>query len=566
LYQIFEEKSTPGLGLYSVKAGSFSMDLCTKNQDLIIKKWYNIFMDILIKNGLIIDGSGKEGERKDVWIKNGEISKIGNFKNKKAEVMIDASDSIVAPGFIDINNDSDHCLSIFTQPEQESLLKQGITTIIGGNCGSSLAPLIRGDLKSIRKWTDINQINIDWQSVAEFLDKISQKKLGVNFGTLIGHATVRRGIIGDDLRDLTEKELEQMKYVIEQGLAEGAFGVSTGLSFSHARLTPFNEILEILKIVKKYNVLYATHLRSEKENLLSAISELEDLAAHLNYQMPKIEISHLKAYRGWEEELNLSLAVIQGLKEKGVDINFDVYPYTAIAGPLYLYLPDWAIKGGLEDMMKNIKNDSSRKRIVEDLKKKKYDYSFMIVSEMPKTLAFVGKSVYELARMRMISPEEMMMEIMRAGEGRVTVTDQCLSRMPTYWLMKNSLSIIASNGEGLNYANKKPNFLPHPRSFGAFPKFLAEVNDKKLMDWPEAIRKITLEPARKLGIKNRGMIKKGFLADLVVFNPQTINSSASIESPYQEPVGIEFVIINGELVVNKSRFTGIKAGKILKNA
>lgn len=523
-------------------------------------------MDILIKNGLIIDGSGKEGEKKDVWVKGDKIAKIGNFKNKKATIMIDASDSIVAPGFIDINNDSDHCLTIFTQPEQESLLKQGITTIIGGNCGSSLAPLIRGDLKSIRKWTDTNQINIDWQSTAEFLEKLNQKKLGVNFGTLIGHSTVRRGIIGDDLRDLTEQELGQMKYAMEQGLAEGAFGISTGLSFSHSRLTPFNEILGILKLAKKYDVLYSTHLRSEKENLLSAVSEIEDLAVSMDYQTPKIEISHLKAYRGFEEELNLSLAVIQGLKEKGIDISFDVYPYTAIAGPLYLYLPDWAIKGGLEDMMKNIRNDSFKKRMAEDLKKKKYDYSSIIVSEMPKSLAFVGKSIYELARMRMISPEEMMLEVMRAGDGRVIVADECLSRVATYWLLKNSLSIVASNGEGLNYADKKPNLLPHPRSFGAFPKFLAEVRDKKLMDWPEAIKKITSEPARKLGIKNRGVIKKGVLADLVIFNPQIINSPASVEFPYQEPKGIDFVIVNGELAVNKSRFTGIKAGKVLKNA
>lgn len=522
-------------------------------------------MEIVIKNGLIIDGSGKEGERKDIWIKGDKIAKIGNFKNKKATVMIDASDSIVAPGFIDINNDSDHCLTIFTQPEQESLLKQGITTIIGGNCGSSLAPLIRGDLKSIRKWTDPNQINIDWQSVSEFLEKLNQKKIGVNFGTLIGHSTIRRGIIGDELRDLNEQELEQMNYVMEQGLAEGAFGISTGLSFSHSRLTPFNEILNILKLTKKYNVLYATHLRSEKENLLSAISEIEDLAADMNYQMPKIEISHLKSYRGFEEELNLSLAVIQGLKEKEVDINFDIYPYTAMAGPLYLYLPDWAIKGGLEDMIKNIRNDFSRKRIAEDLRKKKYDYSSMIIAGMSKSLAFVGKSIYELARMRMIAPEEMMIETIRAGEGRVIVADDCLSRMATYWLLKNSLSMVASNGEGLNYADKKPGFLPHPRSFGAFPKFLAETRDKKLMDWPEAIKKITSEPARKLGIKDRGVIKKGAWADLVVFNPQTINSTASVESPYQEPKGIDFVIINGELAVNQSHFTGLKAGKILKH-
>lgn len=523
-------------------------------------------MEIVIKNGLLIDGSGIPGERTDVLIKDDKIVKLGNFKKKKAEVIIDAADSIVAPGFVDINNDSDHHLTIFTQSEQESLLKQGVTTIIGGNCGSSLAPLIRGNLKSIRKWTDPNQTNIDWQSIKEFLDKLEQKKIGVNFGTLIGHSTVRRGIIGDELRDLNEDELEQMKEVFRQGLNDGALGISTGLEYSHARLTPLNEVLEILKIAKERNVLYATHLRSEKENLLSSVSELEDLAEKMNYQMPKIEISHLKSYRGFEEELNLSLAVIQKLKEKGVDINFDSYPYQFIAGPLYLYLPDWAIKGGLEEMMRNLQNDFTRKRVVEDLKKREYDYSSIIVTEMSKSLAFVGRSVYDLARMRMISPEEMMVEIMLAGNGRVIMAEKCLSRIASYWLFKNPLSIIASNGEGVNYADKKPNLLPHPRSFGAFPKFLAEVRDNKLMDWSEAIKKITFEPARKLNLKNRGLIKKGFFADLVVFNPQIINSAANIENPYQEPKGVDFVIVNGQLVVNKSQFGGVKAGRILRRS
>ena len=203
-------------------------------------------------------------------------------------------------------------------------------------------------------------------------------------------------------------------------------------------------------------------------------------------------------------------------------------------------------------------------KTVEDLKKEQYDYSSMIVMEISKSTSFVGRNIYDLSRMRMISPEEMIIEIMKAGNGRVIVAEKCLSRISSYWLLKNSLSIIASNGEGLNYTDKKLNLLPHPRSFGTFPKFLTEVRDNKLMDWPEAIKKITAEPARKLNLKNRGLIKKGFFADLVIFNPVTIKSMSTIESPYQEPEGIDFVIVNGQLVINKSQFSGIKAGKILR--
>jgi N-acyl-D-amino-acid deacylase len=263
-------------------------------------------MAILIKNGIVFDGSGEKGERADVLIEKDKIIAIGALAKKKADTIIDANGLYLAPGFIDINSDSDHYLTIFTQPSQTSLLKQGITTILTGNCGSSLAPLIKGNLISIRKWADPNQVNVNWQSFGEFLEKLSQFKIGVNFGTLVGHATIRRGLIGEELRDLTDDELKQMKYLVEESLAEGAFGVSTGLSFSHSRITPPYEILEILKIVEKYDSLYATHLRSEKEGLIAAMAEIGDLVAELK-KTPRLEISHLKAYQGLEDDLNQSL-------------------------------------------------------------------------------------------------------------------------------------------------------------------------------------------------------------------------------------------------------------------
>lgn len=519
-------------------------------------------MAILIKNGSIFDGSGQKGERTDVLIEGDKISAIGALAKKKVETIIDASGLYLTPGFIDINSDSDHYLTIFTQPNQSSLLEQGITTILTGNCGSSLAPLVKGNLISIRKWSDSDQINIDWQSFGDFLEKLSRFKIGVNFGTLIGHSTIRRGIVGEEFRDLTDSELRKMKYLVEKSLAEGAFGVSTGLGYSHSRITPQYEILEIAKIIEKYNGLYATHLRSEKEGLLAAIAELEDLVSEFK-NFPKIEISHLKAYAGSEDDLNQSLKLINDLKNHGVDINFDVYPYQTTANPLYTYLPTWAVYGGMELMIKNISNRTVRQRVIKELKERPYNFSKIIVAEASKFPSFVGKSIAELATKRNIDFEEMLLDILVFSGGRATVFEDNLSENGVEALLKNPLSLIATNGPGFNNA-QNDSFLAHQRSFGAFPKFLGLVRDKKLMSWPEAIRKITSEPAKKIGLRKRGLIKKGYFADLVVLNPDTINSGATLRNPYLRPEGIKFVILNGQLVVKESLTTGVLAGQIFK--
>lgn len=519
-------------------------------------------MAILIKNGNIFDGSGRKGERADVLIENDKISAIGALAKKKAETIIDASGLYLTPGFIDINSDSDHYLTILTQPGQFSLLEQGITTILAGNCGSSLAPLIKGNLISLRKWSDPNQVNIDWQSFGEFLEKLSRFKIGVNFGTLVGHSTLRRGIIGEEFRDLTEPELREMKYLVEKSLAEGAFGVSTGLSYSHSRITPQYEILEIAKIVEKYGGLYSTHLRSEKEGLLAAVAELEDLTAEFK-DFPKIEISHLKAYDGLEDDLNQSLKIIDDLKNRGVDINFDVYPYQTTANPLYTYLPSWAVYGGMELMIKNISSRTIRQRVVKELKEKNYDFSKIIVAEAQKFPSFIGKRLADLAAKRNIGSEEMLLDVLAFSGGRAIVFEDNLSENGVEALLSNSLSLVATNGPGFANSQNAAS-LAHQRSYGAFPKFLSLVRDKKIMSWPEAIKKITSEPARKIGLRKRGLIKKGYFADLVVLNPSTVNSLATVENSHLRPEGMEFVILNGKLVVEKSRSTGILAGQIFK--
>lgn len=521
---------------------------------------------IIIKNGTVFDGSGSEGEQKDILIKEDRIVGIGDYKSKSANMIIDAKDSFVCPGFIDINNDSDHQLTLFTHPEQTSLVKQGITTVIGGNCGSSLAPISAGDLRSIRKWADINTINVDWGTVGELLDCLNNLKIGINFGTLIGHSTVRRGVIGEEMRDLADDEMEQMKFLIQKGLIDGAFGLSTGLEYSHSQLVPQYEILELIKTIKGFNGLYATHLRSEREGLLAAIVEIDELVENVGVEkMPRVEISHLKSFIGIEDELNLGLGIINKLSKGGVDINFDVYPYDISGATLYSYLPSWASKGGFERLITNLKNPLIFKRIAEEVSKKKFNYSKIFISEAANLPFSSGQSLRSISDKRGVSPVDSLLEILILSGGRAMVLETCLSWQRTKDILANELSFITTNDSGKSY-EKNDALWPHPRTFGAMPKFLGLVRDEKILSWEKAIYKITGGPAKKIGLKERGLIKENSFADITIFNPNKVNSTASLENPYITPTGIEFVIINGKMALNKDQTTNVLSGKVLRRS
>ncbi len=519
---------------------------------------------VLIKNGIVFDGSGKEGEKKDVLIKDDKIDSLGDFKRKKADIVIDASGLFVCPGFVDINSDSDHQFTIFTEPLQESLLKQGITSIIGGNCGSSLAPISAGDLKSIGKWVDITKINIDWGAIEEFLSRLEQLELGINFGTLIGHSTVRRGVIGEELRDLNDEEFAQMKFLIERGLSNGAFGVSTGLEYSHSRIAPQIEIAEILKILKRFNALYSTHLRSQKEGLFASIVEIEELIEMIKAEnCPRIQISHLKSYQELEDELDLGLGIINRLSESGIDINFDVYPYSTAGAVLYSYLPDWATRGGFKRLVSNIGNKSIRKLIASELAKKNIDYSKIIISEANNMPFSSGKTISELSKSWQMPNEEVILEILYFARGRAMVFEKVLSWEGTKDLLKNPKSFITTNDAGKRI-ERRSEVWPHPRAFGSFPKFLGLVKDKKIVSWSEAIRKLTNSPSIKIGLENRGLIKEGYFADITIFDSKNINSLASVENPYLETKGIEYVLVNGRVAVDKGKLSSVFNGRVLR--
>ena len=518
---------------------------------------------MLIKNGTIIDGTGAKRFKGDIRIEKDKIKEIGKLKPRKKERVIDAKNKFVAPGFVDIINRSDIHFSLFKDKGLRSFIKQGVTTILGGSCGASLAPLVGGEaIRSMQKWQDISGANINWTSTKEFLDEVDRHAISLNFATLTGHSTLRRGLVGDYFEQLDEEIMKKMEYLLSRSLEEGSFGLSTGLAYSHERIAPKEELERLLKIVKENNGIYATHLRDEGLGLSSSVEEIVGLA---RVSGVSAHIFHFKALgrRAWGE-FERALGIIESAKSAGIDINFDIYPYNRTATVLYLLLPEWASEGGKKKVIERLRDRETRLKIGEELASQTGDLSETVVGMGNIVSTFMGKTLGEIAENQNISVADALVNLIIASEDRITgflpVSEQNIETA-----IKSKAGFIASDGAGYRIEDGKYKNLIHPRSFGAFPKFLGDyVRDKNILDWEEAINKITLAPAQKIGLQKRGKIAKGYFADIVVFDPKKIGGLATFKNPFRYSIGVRHVIVNGGLALSKGKFRKNRHGVVLR--
>ncbi len=521
--------------------------------------------DLIIKNGTVIDGSGAKGIIADVGVDKDRIAAVGKLDNAKSNKVIDAKGKIVCPGFIDILDHSDSFWTLFTVPRLDSKVMQGVTTIIGGNCGSSLAPTVSKDsVASIQKWVDLANVSINWNRMDEFLSELAKRDIGLNFGTLVGHETLRRGLLKDEVRRITEEEIKVMGRMLLESLNEGAFGMSTGLVFSHAKMAAIDEIKYLAQILRENDALYASHIRGESEELLPSVNEAIEIGRETGVS---VEISHLKAVgkRYWPDMLR-ALEMIDIANEESVDISFDLYPYDTTGSVLYILLPDWVSRGGRKKMISRLRNLGLREKIKKEMRGMNYDYENIVVSICPRLKEVVGQRIVDIARNQEISPEEAIIELLISANGHVIVFDKgILSEDNIKLSLKNEHSMIASGDAAYNVEYARVGELVHPRCFGAFAKVLARyVREQKVLSLESAIEKMTSRPAQKVGIKERGILKKGNFADVVVFDPKKIVDKADFDNPYQYSEGVEYVFINGEIVVEKGWHTGKLAGRVLR--
>lgn len=517
---------------------------------------------VVVRGGEVLKGN--KLERADIGIKDDKISAVGDLSNDSADIFVDAKGKYVSPGFIDLTNHSDTHWTLFSQPRQNSMLLQGVTTILGGNCGASLAPLVKSsDIEGIQKWADVREINTNWHSVSEFFEELSRHPLGVNFATMVGHGTLRRGILGDDSRELNDDEIEQVRYLLEESLRAGAFGMSTSLGAAHAKNSSRKELTILFKTIAKAGGITKHHLRDEGKNILPALLEILSLGKETK---AKVQISHFKLLgkQSWEH-LPQALKFMESAASEGVNSTLDFFPYTRTGSPLYSLLPPWAIEGGRQKIISLLKEPQKRKEITEYIRSLTLHYESMIIASTLKDSTAIGKTVAQIAASSGLDPEEIIVDLIEVNEINVTVFNEAISPEHLEELVKKDYSFISSDGVGYDNKMHTPFDLPHPRSFGAFTRALELFSkNKNLVDWGVLLDKFSRKPAEFLGIKNRGRIEKNYFADVVVLDPQKVSSAPDYTSLSHEAYGIDWVFVNGKIAVKNGVATGELAGKIIK--
>lgn len=485
--------------------------------------------EILIKNGFVADGAGETPVKKDVLLRGERIARLGYFPQKKSAKVVDATGAIVVPGFIDINSPIDHYLEIFTENQAEKLIREGVTTVLGGNCGASLAPLLDGSLRSLKKWSELSKINTSWHSFPEFLKVIEKRGVGVNFGTLVGHETLRRGILNDERRDLTERELETLKKILKRALKDGAYGFSTGLEYTDANLVSAQEIIELVKIVTEAKGVYATHLRAPILDLKKSLAETLAVARQTGVS---VEISHFLPIKGLNKEYSEAKEMIE--KETAeTQINFDCYPSPFVSQPILELLPPTLTKDNPELILVNLAKKHLEKLILAHFQK--FRAEDIVISHIAAPLKFLaGRTLKDFAESHNLTPPAALLKLMKLSRLQAIVLQKTADARLLEEFLVSPSSFVASGETELPV-------------FGDFIKWSLRTNK---LSFEKAVAKITSLPAGKYKIKKRGLIKEDYYADIAVLRDNRVSD----------------VILNGELVLEGGIFKNRLVGHVLKHS
>jgi len=497
---------------------------------------------VIIKNGTIVDGTGSPVFLGDIGIKKDIISKIGDLSQEKADFVFDASGFYVSPGFIDLTSHSDNYGTLFNSPLQESLLSQGVTTILLGNCGKSLAPIIKEESVTL---------NSNWNTMKEYLNSLEKIGVGPNCATLVGQETLFKN----------GQNPEERMFLLEKSLKEGAFGMSSNFSFHNLTEELKEETINFLKKIKKENGLYKIHLQDEGKNFLPSVVSVVDLARQSGV---RAVISHFKAVgRGAWPDFKKAIDIIERVRKDGVDISFDVFPYLRTGSRLVSLLPMWAKDGSDNEILERLNNQTIRDHIIYDLQNMTLHSENILIAAASENKKIIGKTLQQISLNLEKTPEETLLEILKINNLSVSIFGRVVNSKNLFNALNRDYSAISSNGAGYNLNFKKSLDLVHPRSFGAFPRFISKLSREANLTIEQAIRKVTGIPASLLGLKNRGILKEGFTADINIFDKNNFKDLATYLSPYKYASGIKLLLISGKPVFFEERFIG-KFGKILK--
>jgi dihydroorotase/N-acyl-D-amino-acid deacylase len=531
--------------------------------------------DIVILNGHVIDGTGSPWYAADLGVRDGRIAAIGRLANASAKHVIDAQGRIVAPGFIDMLGQSE--LTMMVEPHLPSKIFQGITTEITGE-GGSAAPLNDAIIKADKVSYEHLKIVPDWRTLAEYFARLEKQGLGINLATYVGATQVRRMVLGDEDKQPTPAELERMKTLVREAMEQGAVGVSTSLQYAPAPYAKTEELIALAGEAAKYGGVYATHMRSEAGAVLEALDEAIRIGreAHI-----PVEIWHLKAAgkQNWGRMKEI-VAKIEEARRSGVDITADTYAYPAWFNSFSAFIPPWAHAGGDEKLIERLKDPGMRARIRKDMlaaAESGWDNEWQeIPGPEAVTISVVqnaelknlqGKTLADVARLWNKDAIDTLFDIL--------IRDHAYTEVAVFGMSEPDIALAVSqpwvafdnDSQGTAPTGLLGEEHPHPRAYGTFPRvFRKFVREDKLLSLEEAIRKMTALPAQKMRLADRGVLKTGMWADIVVFDPERIADRATFENPNQLSVGMEHVLVNGVEVISRGAATNALPGRVLRGA
>ncbi|MGZ5134008.1 MAG: N-acyl-D-amino-acid deacylase family protein [Flavitalea sp.] len=495
-------------------------------------------VDILLKNGRVIDGTGNSWFYGDVAVTKGKITAVGKLSQVAANKIIDATGLIIAPGFIDVHTHIEG--DEINNPTADNFIYDGVTTVITGNCGASRV------------------------KIGEYFRMLDSLRTSINVATLIGHNDIRRAVMGNSNRDPNESELQKMETLVEEAMQQGAVGLSTGLIYIPGTYSKTGEILRLAKVAAKYDGIYASHMRNESDSVVQAINEALYIGRSAN--LP-VEISHFKVsgQQNWGRSKE-TIALIENARLDGIDVTIDQYPYTASSTSLSTMIPDEILADGMDSVRARLQTPAIRKYVIGELLKsskkrriKHFNYAVVAYHRADTTLN--GKSIEEINLLKgrkhkaKFEAETIIDLMINGGAGMVF---HGMSEEDVKRIMKYPYNMIASDAS-IRIFNQG---VPHPRGYGTNARILAKyVRDEKVLSLEEAIRRMTSLPAQKFRLYDRGILKPGMAADIVVFNEKDVQDLSTFEKPHQYARGFRFVLVNGELVLENGKHNGIRSGK-----
>ncbi|MEE9369383.1 MAG: D-aminoacylase [Pontiella sp.] len=512
--------------------------------------------DLKISNGTVFIGDGKDAIICDVGINNETIVEVGDLSESTAEKTINAEGCIVCPGFIDAHSHSDTYLLL--EPSAASKVYQGITTEICGNCGASAAPL-NGDYKMPSDWLDKDYAK-PWKTVADYRERYAEAQPAINAALLIGHNTLHAGICGYEPRAATPDEMKVMFQTLEQALAEGAIGLSSGLAYPPGSAVPREEIIELSKVVSRHGGLYTTHMRSESNELLESIDEAIDIATRSN---ARLQISHLKASGtgNWHKmEAAFEKIVAAG---QTIEIGSDRYPYTAGCTDLDIVLPLWATYGGRDAILARLRDPETRDKIRTELLDNPADQWDNVMVGSTQYDEFKGKFLPDVADRLKEHPVDALLHLIDTDDLKTGGIFFSMSEENMWHVLAQPFVSIGSDGSMRAPWGPLSHDHPHPRAYGSHTKFLRAAIDGKTVPLSEAIYKMTGLPAEQFKLPKRGFLKKGYTADILIFDPESIKENTTYADPHQLSGGMRHVFVNGVHTLEDGKHTPHHGGRFL---